>query len=137
MRGYTRYASFGEGYRPPKRTNTWKPRLIPPKREPFQGENTGSRSKLDLNATLFSERHRIPNPDLFSDKEKISVIAAFGDFQRRRPKPILEELTDPKRIKFEQIIFQKLGIDNVMQNTIDTLIDAVGDRTNRRRIGDD
>ena len=71
---------------------------------------------------------------MFSDEEKNNIIEEFRKFQRRQPKSINEELTNPARIKFETLIFQALGIGNVMEKTIDTLIKAVDDRTNRRRI---
>ena len=92
---------------------------------------------LDLNTTLFSTRHRIPDPSLFSDEEKNKIIEEFSKIQRRRPRSLNAELTDQTRLKFESLIFQALGIGDVMQQAIDTLIQAVDDRTNRRRTDSD
>lgn len=65
---------------------------------------------LDLRATKFEKDFKILNPDLLSNEQKKEIISAFEPITQRNRLPLTQEILQPDRINFEEILFSAFGI---------------------------
>lgn len=84
---------------------------------------------LDLNANYLKEL-RLLNPELLNEESTKAILAAFDNIKNREVLPIIEEIKQPDRIKFDEVILDAFGINpGILPNLYHILQELVFDRT--------
>ncbi|HMP39274.1 MAG TPA: Eco57I restriction-modification methylase domain-containing protein [Roseiflexaceae bacterium] len=77
------------------------------------------------------ELRMLPIPDPATLTDPVALCTAFTPIVRRTPAPIEQELHDPARITFDTMLFEQLGIADLYQPLVETLLATVTRRLQR------
>jgi len=77
---------------------------------------------LDLSATKLSENLFMLNPSLLSDEERGNICEKFDNLLGRNVLPIEEELRQPDRIDFDNVVFNAYEILEYKESVIGALM---------------
>lgn len=87
---------------------------------------------LDLNST-YLKKLRALNPDLLNEKQKQAIKKAFHAIEKRKVRPIFEEVKQPDRINFDKEVLRSFGINTKILGYIySMLIESVYNRVNMK-----
>jgi len=77
---------------------------------------------LDLNAKKLSNGLHILNFHFLEENKEQAILQSFQKLKTRKPLPIIDELEQPDRIKFETTVFESFGIQHLYKNIKDSLL---------------
>jgi len=87
---------------------------------------------LNRDMTTLSKTLRIPNPRLFTEKDKMNIIEKFAPLAKRPPLPIEQELKEKDRIDFDTEMLSALGIGRLQKDIYSLLPQLVRARKSSR-----
>jgi len=77
---------------------------------------------LDLRETKFSSSFKILNPDLISEEQKEQIVSSFEPLTKRDRLPLEQEIVNPDRVYFEEVLFSAFGISSYYNSIRDSLL---------------
>lgn len=73
---------------------------------------------LDLSATKLKTHMRMLNPNLLNEAQRTQILDAFSSLLRRPVLPVLEELEDPDRKRFDEVVLRAYGVYDHYQSIL-------------------
>lgn len=77
---------------------------------------------LDLNKNKVKEHFRMLNPELITEENKVKIIELYKKLEARDVKPIVKELEEIDRIKFDKVVLKAFGLEEYYDNIKNSLL---------------
>lgn len=87
---------------------------------------------LDLSKDKFADSYML-NPNMISDKQKQKIITAFIPLTKRKILPVEDELNQSDRQKFDTVVLEAYGMENLYNEIKDSLLSMMRVRLGAKR----